>query len=168
MGYGLPGAIGASFAKPGTRVVCFTGDGSLQMNIQELVTVIHHRLPVKILLLNNHGHSMVQQTQEMWLGGKYYATSIDGGLAFPDFVAVARAYGFPADTLDRNADIPAKLAQALEADGPYFLNIEIAPEHRVIPQVKFGRPNEDADPLLERKEFLANMIIAPLPVSLKD
>jgi acetolactate synthase-1/2/3 large subunit len=168
MGYGLPGAIGASFAKPGTRVVCFTGDGSLQMNIQELVTVIHHRLPVKILLLNNHGHSMVQQTQEMWLGGKYYATSIEGGLAFPDFVAVARAYGFPADTLDRNADIPAKLAQALEAEGPYFLNIEIAAEHRVIPQVKFGRPNEDADPLLERKEFLANMIVAPLPVSLKD
>ncbi len=167
MGYGLPGAIGACFARPGRRVVCVAGDGSLQMNIQELVTVIRHHLPVKILLINNHGHSMVQQTQEMWLKGHYYATSVEGGLAFPDFVAVARAYGFPADTLERNADIPAKLAVALNSEGPYFLNIEVDTRHRVIPQVKYGRPNEDADPLLDRAEFLANMIVPPLPVSLQ-
>jgi acetolactate synthase-1/2/3 large subunit len=167
MGYGLPGAIGACFAKPGRRVICITGDGSLQMNIQELVTVIRHNLPVKILLINNHGHSMVQQTQEMWLQSHYYATSIEGGLAFPDFVAVARAYGFPAETLALNADIPARLDAALVADGPYFLNIEINSKHRVIPQVKFGRPNEDADPLLGREEFLENMIVKPLPVSLQ-
>jgi acetolactate synthase-1/2/3 large subunit len=167
MGYGLPGAIGAAFARPGGRVICMTGDGSLQMNIQELATVIRHRLPVKIFLVNNHGHSMVQQTQEMWLGGHYYATSVEGGLAFPDFVAVARAYGFPVETLEFNADIPAKLARTLDSDGPAFLNIEVDPGHRVIPQVKFGRPNEDADPLLDRAEFLANMIVKPMPVSLQ-
>jgi len=167
MGYGLPGAIGACFARPGRRVICVGGDGSLQMNIQELITVIHHRLPVKILLINNHGHSMVQQTQEMWLKGRYYATSVEGGLAFPDFVAVARAYGFPAETVDRNADLPAKLAAALAGDGPYFLNVEVDSRHRVVPQVKYGRPNEDADPLLDRAEFLENMIVPPLPVSLK-
>jgi acetolactate synthase-1/2/3 large subunit len=137
------------------------------MNIQELATVIRHRLPVKIFLVNNHGHSMVQQTQEMWLGGHYYATSVEGGLAFPDFVAVARAYGFPVETLEFNADIPAKLARTLDSDGPAFLNIEVDPGHRVIPQVKFGRPNEDADPLLDRAEFLANMIVKPMPVSLQ-
>jgi acetolactate synthase-1/2/3 large subunit len=165
MGYAMPGAIGAAFARPGARIICIGGDGSMQMNIQELITVIHHRLPIKIILINNHGHSMVQQTQEMWLGGNYYATSVEGGLAFPDFVAVARAYGFPAETVEWNADVPAKLAQAMAADGPYFLNVEVDAKHRVIPQVKFGRPNEDADPLLERKEFLANMIVEPLAVS---
>jgi len=167
MGYGLPGAIGACFAQPGRRVICVTGDGALHMNIQELATVIRHRLPVKVLLMNNHGHSMVQQTQEMWLKGNYYATSVKGGLPDPDFVAIARAYGFPADTLALTADIPAKLGAALAGDGPYFLNIDIKPSHRLSPQVKYGRPNEDADPLLERGEFLRNMIVQPLPVSLK-
>jgi acetolactate synthase-1/2/3 large subunit len=167
MGYGLPGAMGASFAKPGQRVICITGDGSIQMNIQELITIVHHRLPVKIILINNHGHSMVQQTQEMWLGGHYHATSVEGGLSFPDFVAVARAYGFATETLELNADVPAKLRQMLESEGPFFLNVEIDGKHRVIPQVKFGRPNEDADPLLERTEFLKNMIVKPLPVSLQ-
>lgn len=167
MGYSLPGAIGASFARPGRRIICIAGDGSLQMNIQELITVIRHQLPIKIFLFNNHGHSMVQQTQEMWLGAKYYATSIDGGLAFPDFVAVAKAYGFPAARVRRNAEIDNMLAEALASDGPYFLDIDIDPGHRVVPQVKFGRPNEDADPLLSREEFLANMIVSPLPVSLQ-
>jgi acetolactate synthase-1/2/3 large subunit len=165
MGYGLPGAIGASYARPGRRIVCVCGDGSLQMSIQELATVMRHGLPVKILLLNNRGHAMVRQTQEMWLGSNYYATSVEGGLASPDFAAIARAYGFPTDTLSRNADIAEKLGLTLSGDGPAFLNIEIAPEHGVVPQVKFGRPNEDADPPLDRKEFLANMIVKPLPVS---
>jgi acetolactate synthase-1/2/3 large subunit len=102
----------------------------------------------------------------MWLGGNYYATSVEGGLASPDFVAVARAYGFPAASVELNAELPAKLAEMLASDGPYFLNIEVDRKQRVSPQVKYGRPNEDADPLLERKEFLANMIIDPLPVSL--
>lgn len=168
MGYGLPGAIGACFAKPGQRVICVTGDGALQMNIQELATVVRHRLPVKVLLINNHGHSMVQQTQEMWLKGNYYATSVAGGLPDPDFAAIARAYGFPTDTLRLNAEIPAKVMAALADDGPYFLTIEVDPRHRLTPQVKYGRPNEDADPLLPREEFLANMIVKPLPVSLKD
>lgn len=165
MGYGLPGAIGASFARPGQRVVCVSGDGSLQMSIQELATVVRHNLPVKILLLNNRGHAMVRQTQEMWLGGNFYATSFDGGLANPDFAAIARAYGLRTDTLVLNADIAAKLVEALGGEGPSFLEIEIDPGHRVTPQVKFGRPNEDADPLLERSEFMANMIVKPLPVS---
>jgi len=165
MGYGLPGAIGASFARPGKRVICITGDGSLQMAIQELATIAHHNLPVKILLFNNKGHGMVRQTQDQWLGGNYYATSPQAGLACPDFVAVARAYGFRADNLALNADIGQKLTTTLNFEGPAFLNIEINPEQRVIPQVKFGRPNEDADPLLDRNEFFENMIVNYLPVS---
>ena len=167
MGYGLPGAMGACFARPGQRVICVTGDGALHMNIQELATIIRHRLPVKVILINNHGHSMVQQTQEMWLKGDYHATSVEGGLPDPDFVAIARAYGFPVDTLRLNEEIPAKIAAALASDGPYFLNVEVLSSHRLSPQAKYGRPNEDAEPLLPRDEFLANMIVQPLPVSLQ-
>ncbi len=168
MGYGLPGAIGAAFARPGERIILVTGDGSLQLNIQEMATVMRHQLPIKCLLINNHGHSMVQQTQEMWLGAKYYATSVEGGLAFPDSSAVARAYGFPTETLLWNNEVEEKLSLAVRSEGPFFLNIEIDPKHRVIPQAQFGRPNEDASPLLDRAEFLSNMIVKPLPVSLQD
>lgn len=168
MGYGLPAAIGAVFAAPGKRVICVAGDGSLQMNIQELITVIRHNLPIKILLINNHGHGMVKQTQEQWLGGNYHATSVEGGLAFPDFVAVANAYGFPTATIERNSELLNVLKKSLDDPSPFFLNLEISPLHRVLPQVQYGRPNEDAGPLLERKEFISNMIVCPLNVSLEE
>jgi acetolactate synthase-1/2/3 large subunit len=167
MGYGLPAAIGACFARPGKRTVLVTGDGSLQMSIFELATVARHRLPVKILLFNNQGHGMVRQTQDQWLGSNYYATSVEGGLPAPDFVALARAHGIEADTLKLNADIKTKLARALVSDGPAFLNVEVDPKARVQPQVKFGRPNEDGEPLLSREEFMANMLVKPLPASLE-
>lgn len=167
MGYGLPAAVGACFARPGRRTILVTGDGSLQMSIYELATIVRHRLPVKILMFNNQGHGMVRQTQDQWLGSHYYATSVEGGLAAPDFVAVARAHGIAAATLTLNADIPKKLAAALAGDGPAFLNVEVDPKSRVQPQVKFGRPNEDGEPLLPRDEFLANMLVKPLPASLQ-
>lgn len=167
MGWGLPAAIGAALARPGKRIVLVAGDGSLQMNLQELVTVTRHDLPVKVLLFNNHGHGMVQQTQEMWLGSKYYATSVEGGLAFPDFEKVAEAYGYPVFSVDRNEDLPKVLSQAVAAEGYSFTNIEISADARVIPQVQFGRPNEDSSPMLDRKEFLENMLVEPLPVSQK-
>lgn len=168
MGYGLPGAIGASFAHPGRNILCISGDGSLQMSIQELATVARHRLPVKIILLNNRGHAMVRQTQEMWLQGNYYATSTEGGLPNPDFAAIARAYGLRTGNLALNADIGAALGDMLRDHEPCLLNVDLDPDHRVVPQVKYGRPNEDADPLLDRDEFLANMIVKPMPVSLKN
>jgi acetolactate synthase-1/2/3 large subunit len=166
MGWALPAAIGASLALGRRPVVCVTGDGSLQMNIQELATAVRHHLPVKIFLLNNHGYSMIQQTQDQWLGSKYLASSVEGGLAFPDFGKVAAAYGFRTLHLDRNDALAEGLRAALGAEGPVFCNVEVRAEHRVIPQVKFGRPNEDAEPFLGREEFLKNMIVQPLDVSL--
>lgn len=168
MGYALPAAIGVSFAKGQAPVTCVVGDGSLQMNIQELATIVRHRLPIKIFLINNHGYSMVQQTQEQWLGGRYEATTVEGGLAFPDFVKVAEAYGIPTLTLDRNADAAACLARAFAMSGPVFCNVEIRSDYRVIPQVKFGRPIEDGEPLLPRAEFFANMIVEPTAASSVD
>ena len=165
MGWALPASIGASFALDGKRIICVTGDGSLQMNIQELATVIRHKLPVKIILINNQGYSMIQQTQDQWMDSHYLASSVAGGLAFPDFVKVAKAYGFRTVNITKNAELPAKLKEVIDCDGPVFCNIEIAAKYRVIPQVKFGRPNEDPEPLLDRKEFFENMIVKPLETS---
>jgi acetolactate synthase-1/2/3 large subunit len=165
MGYALPAAIGASFANDHGQVTCVAGDGSLQMNIQELATVMRHKLPIKIFLLNNHGYSMVQQTQEQWLDGRYEGTTVEGGLAFPDWTAVAKAYGFPTLTIDKNADLPSTISRIFDIDGPVFCNVELRPQHRVVPQVRFGRPLEDPEPFLERDEFIQNMIVEPLEVS---
>lgn len=167
MGYGLPASIGASIGLDRRPVTCVSGDGSLQMNIQELATVVRHKLPIKIFLLNNHGFSMIQQTQDQWLGSRYEASTVEGGLAFPDFVKVAKAYGYKTRTIRSNRNMGKTIREVLGSDGPAFCNVEIRPEHRVIPQVKFGRPIEDSEPLLERKEFLENMIVKPAEASLK-
>jgi len=165
MGYGLPAAIGASFALNKKMVVCISGDGGLQMNIQELATVVRHQLPIKIILLNNHGYSMIQQTQQQWLGARYHASSVSGGLAFPDFVKVARAYGFKTLSIAKNEELVTKLRKVFTLPGPVFCNVEIPARHGMIPQVKFGRPIEDSEPLLDRKEFLHNMIVPAMDVS---
>lgn len=168
MGWGLPASIGASFAMDKHPITLVTGDGSLQMSLYELATVIRHQLPIKIFLINNHGYSMIQQTQDQWLDSRYVATTVDSGLAFPDFVKVAQAYGFTTFNLTRNRDLQGGIREALAATGPVFCNLEIRRERRVIPQVKFGRPIEDPEPLLDRQEFLANMIVKPLPESLVE
>jgi acetolactate synthase-1/2/3 large subunit len=167
MGYSLPASIGASFALNKQRVICTSGDGGLQMNLQELVTIIRHELPIKIFLMNNCGYSMIQQTQDQWLDSRYEASTIDGGLAFPDFEKVAASYGYKVLSIKSNNGINDLVREALDSPGPVFCNVEIKAEHRVIPQVKFGRPIEDPEPYLERKEFLENMIVKPLNVSLE-
>lgn len=168
MGWALPAAVGASFADPPTPVVCVSGDGSLMMNIQEMATVARHELPIKLVLVNNGGHSMIQQTQDQWLGSRYLASTVEGGLAFPDFGRVARGFGWETRRITRNAELAAGLAAALDTPGPVLVDVEIPAAHRVVPQVKFGRPNEDPEPLLPREEFLAQMIVAPLPCSRDD
>lgn len=167
MGYALPASIGASFALAKKPVICVTGDGGLQVNIQELATVIRHKLPIKIFLFNNHGYSMIRQTQDQWFCSRYEASSIESGLAFPDFIKVAKAYGYKAVNIRKAKDMRQGIKETLCSDGPVLCNIEIHPEHRVIPQVKFGRAIEDAEPLLDRKRFLDSMIVEPHKASLK-
>ena len=127
MGYGLPAAIGAAFAT-GRRVVLLTGDGGLSVNIGELATLAHHALPVKVILFENRAHAMCEQTQRQWLDGRYAATS-EPDLAFPDFEAVAHAYGLSIDTT---------LEALLKDDAPAFISLRIPPEQGVSPQIKFG------------------------------
>jgi acetolactate synthase I/II/III large subunit len=166
MGYAVPAAVGISLAKAGQQVICVVGDGALQMNVQELATVAYHRLPLKIFVLDNQGYGMIQQTQDQWFNGRYFASSPAGGLGFPDFVALAQAYGIPARALRSNQEVNQQIPEILAAEGPQLCNIVISPAERVAPQVKYGRGIEDGEPLLPREEFLANMIIPPLPGSL--
>jgi acetolactate synthase I/II/III large subunit len=155
----LPASIGASFAKNRSEIICVTGDGSLQMNLQELATVVRHKLPIKIFLINNHGYSMIRQTQDQWLGSSYIASSVEGGLPEVDFCKIAQAYDFHTISISKNDQINKAIDAVLRKKGPVFCNVEINHDHRVNPQVKYGRPNEDSEPLLERKEFLKNMLV---------
>ena len=169
MGYALPGAVGAAFALgKGRRVICVAGDGGLMMNLQEMATVKQHRLPVKLFLMNNAGYSMIQQTQEQWLQSRYYAASAEGGLSFPDFDLLAKSCGFGVTGISENAEVDRQVADSLAMDGPVLCNVRISPKHRVLPQSRFGRPIEDAEPLLPRAEFRSNMIVEPMAVSLAD
>ncbi len=163
----LPAAIGGCLALGGKPVTCVDGDGSLMLNLQEFATIKRHRLPIRLFVVNNAGYSMVQQTQEQWLGSSYHATSYEGGLDFPDFCLVAQSFGIPAVRIEENSDVEQVVAEVMESDGPILCDVLIPREHRVIPQCKYGRPIEDSEPLLERREFLENMIVKPMAESLE-
>lgn len=157
MGWALPAAIGASLALNKKRVICVVGDGSLMMNIQELSTVAHHKLPIKLFVLNNGGYSMVQQTEEQWLDGKHCGTT-ESGLSFPYFAGVAAASGWPAvHNLDANKFVPDAIKAVLASEGPALCDVRIPSSHRIAPKMRAGFPLEDAEPRLPREEFEAQM-----------
>lgn len=167
MGWALPAAIGAALALPDTPICCVVGDGSLMMNIQELATLRYHNLPVRVILLDNGGYSMVRQTEQQWLGGVNVGTSKESGLGFPDFIALAKSFGLKTAEVTKNSDVVQALKQIFSEPGPVFARVEIPSEKGVVPQVAFGYPIEDSEPHLPREEFLRNMKVQPLPVSLK-
>ena len=108
---------------------------------------------------------MIQQTQDQWLSSKYIASSNEGGLSFPNYSDIAKAYNMQYFVLDESKNIDQILGAFINSKGSNFLNIKIPQEARVSPQVKFGRPNEDMEPLLPRDVFMKNMIVEPLSVS---
>ena len=140
MGFGLPAAIGAALALPDRRVVCFTGDGSLLMNIQELATAAEEQVDVKIVLLNNAHLGLVRQQQQLFYGGRYHASRFH---AEPDFAAIARGFGIAAHDLGATAEPHAMLARALGEPGPCLVNVPIARDANVYPMVPPGAPNRE-------------------------
>jgi acetolactate synthase I/II/III large subunit len=140
MGFGLPAAIGAALAEPERTVVCFTGDGSLLMNLQELATAAEEEVEVKIILLNNRHLGLVRQQQQLFYGGRYHASRFD---AAPDFAAIARGFHVAATDLEGAADPLATLASALRTPGPCLINVPIAAEANVYPMVPPGAANRD-------------------------
>ncbi|HOD85987.1 MAG TPA: biosynthetic-type acetolactate synthase large subunit [Methanoculleus sp.] len=134
MGYGFPAAIGAHFARPDETVVDVAGDGSFQMNIQELATVAHNNIPVKVVILNNMYLGMVRQWQELFYDRRYAYTE----LSPVDFVKVANAYGVEGIRVEEKADVREALETALSHDGPFVLDFRIEREENVFPMVPAG------------------------------
>jgi acetolactate synthase-1/2/3 large subunit len=141
MGFGLPAAIGAALAEPTATTVCFTGDGSLLMNIQELATLAELDLNVKIVLLDNAALGLVRQQQELFYRKRFVASLF----AQPsNFVSIAHAFGIPAVDLERKARPEEALRRAIVSDGPALIRVPIAAEHHVLPMVAPGAANTEA------------------------
>ncbi|MGB4506497.1 MAG: biosynthetic-type acetolactate synthase large subunit [Candidatus Methanoculleus thermohydrogenotrophicum] len=134
MGYGFPAAIGAHFARPDLPVFDIAGDGSFQMNIQELGTVAHHTIPVKVVILNNMYLGMVRQWQELFYDRRYAYTELPP----VDFVKIAHAYGIEGIMVDEKEDVLEALQAALATDGPFVLDFRIEREENVFPMVPAG------------------------------
>ncbi len=135
MGYGLPAAIGAQVAHPDKLVVCVSGDASVLMNIQELATATQHQTPVKVVLCNNGHMGMVRQWQELIHEGRY---SHSYNASLPDFVALAKAFGWGAARVEDPADLPAALAACMAYDGPFFLDVVVLAQENCFPMMPAG------------------------------
>jgi len=142
MGYGLPAAIGAQIAHPDKTVVCVSGDASILMNIQELSTAMQHRTPVKVILSNNGYMGMVRQWQELIHGGRYSHSYTE---ALPDFVAVARGFGWQARTVSRREDLEAAIAECLASPGAFFLDVHVSPEANCFPMIPAGAGHHEVN-----------------------
>ena len=165
MGYDLPAAIGAAFAHPGKRVICVAGDGSIQMNIQELQTVVHHHLPLKIFVLNNSGYLSMRMTESSFFG-RLTGESAASGVSLPDMVKIACAYGIPSTRVDRQSQL-SQIDLALAAEGPALIDVVLDPHQefeprsraRQLPDGRIASPElEDMYPFLGETELMDNMI----------
>jgi acetolactate synthase-1/2/3 large subunit len=140
MGFGLPAAIGAALAYPTRTVVCFSGDGSLLMNIQELVTAVEEDVNVKIILMNNNSLGLVQQQQDLFYGGRIFASDYQARV---DFSTIARGFGMTVYDLATATDLYSTLARALSTPGPCLIHARIDPQEKVYPMVPPGAANKD-------------------------
>lgn len=174
MGYALPAALGASVARGGGRVICITGDGSLQMNMQELLTIAHEKLPVKIFIFNNHGYASIKTTQHNYFSDRYVGVDDKSGVALPDILKVADLYSIKGMRIDRTDQVEDCINEALAHQGPVLVDVVCSPDQLIIPTVfskkrddgtMVSLPLEDMFPFLDREKFKANMLVEPLPES---
>lgn len=168
MGSGLPESIGACYGSGKRRVLCLCGDGSMQLNIQELETIRHHDLPIKIFITDNSGYLSIRHTQKEFLEANYVGSAAAGGVSLPDYARVAAAYGLPVVTISRQEDLGQGLKETLSTPGPAVCIVKCSPEQEVIPRQGFDRkpdgtfaprPLEDMAPFLDRPEFAKAMQI---------
>jgi acetolactate synthase-1/2/3 large subunit len=166
MGYDLPAAVGAAVARGGKRVICLAGDGSIQLNLQELQTVVHHQLPVKIFVLNNDGYLSIRQTQSNFFH-LLVGEGPKSGVSFPNFVKLAAAYGLPAVSIHTAEDFPL-LRDVLGQPGPVLCEVMLDPaqefeprlKSKQLPDGKIVTPSmEDMFPFLDSEELESNLLI---------
>ena len=170
MGYDLPAAIGASIASPTTEIICLAGDGSLQMNIQELATVAQYQLPIKLFYLNNDGYISMKQTQDNFFGRRVGADK-ESGVSFPDINKIADANNLPFKRISNDLNLKKEIQAVLAMKGPVICEVILPTQYNFAPKLSSERkpdgrmvskPMEDMYPFLSREEFLENMIITPI------
>ncbi|MBQ0145554.1 MAG: thiamine pyrophosphate-binding protein [Lachnospiraceae bacterium] len=175
MGYGLPAAVGAFCANQDTGeydkdIICLTGDGSIQMNLQELETVIFHKMNIKIFIINNGGYHSIRQTQKKFFGDRPLVGigEDSGDLGFPDMEKLAWAYGFPYVKISTNSELKDKVAETLAAEGPVICEVYVTHDQNFEPKSSGKKmpdgtiqspPLEDLEPFLPEEEMDENMII---------
>jgi acetolactate synthase-1/2/3 large subunit len=157
MGYALPASIGASIGsdKP---VICIDGDGGFQMNIQELQTIKHYNLPVKIFILNNRCYGIIKQFQDAYFDSRYIATE-GKDYSSPKFSDVAKAYGIHSVVIDVNSNLDEEIKGVMSHDGPVLCEVMIDVNQKLTPKLEFGNPLEDMSPYMTDEELEENMIV---------
>lgn len=165
MGYGFPAAIGACVGKKGKRVVCVDGDGSFQMNLQELQTVVYNKMNLKIIYLNNNGYHSIRQTQNNLFQPPLVGVCDGNGLSFPEAKRLAYAYGIPFVQIDSLEKIQDKLKEVLEMGGPVFCEVVVDPKQNFEPKLSskvlpdgtiVSPPIDDMYPFLDKDEYKKN------------
>ena len=168
MGFGLPGAIGASFALDRGEVMCLNCDGGMMLNLQELQTVVHHRLPIKIFVFNNDGYLMIKHTQNALFKTSYVGTNKASGISCPDFTKIGAAFGMPTYQIHRWEECDSVLNQVQAEKGPVICEVFMFPEQLFSPKLSLvvrddgslvSPPLEDLSPLLPRETIAQAMIV---------
>ena len=158
MGYSMPATIGAYLADKTKNVICTIGDGSMQMNIQELATISHFNLPIKIFVINNKGYGLIKQTQDTWLDSRRVGVDSRSGLAMPNLIKIANAYGIKTVEINNHKEMDKKLRGVLKSKFPVLCDVKVDEKQKVIPKLEFGREIQDLSPRLNQEEMNLNMI----------
>ena len=162
MGYGFPAAIGACVARKGERVICIDGDGSFQMNLQELQTVVYNHLNIKIVILNNNGYHSIRQTQTNLFEPPLIGVSDENGISFPNMEKIAYAYGIEYRKIDNLYEIEEKIDLAINTEGPVIIEAILDPSQnfepklssKVMPDGTIESPQiDDMFPFIDRDEY---------------
>ena len=167
MGWGLPAAVGACIANGKRRVICIAGDGGLQMTIQELATVMHHKLPIKLFVYNNGGYLTIKQAQEVGFEGRLMGCNKETGLSFPDIVKIGEAYKIKVVRISSHENLKEKVREIIDNEGPAICELLLDHNQPQIPKaIPIKMPDgttkqtkfEDMYPFLDREELKENMI----------
>jgi len=168
MGYDLPAAIGAYYAAPDKQIICLAGDGSIQMNLQEMQTIVHNKIPLKIFLINNNGYHSIRQTQTNFFGKPLVGCEPENGVSFPPMGKIAKAYGIKYLKCNRNSQLVETIDQTLKNKDTIICEVVVDPEQPFAPRASskklpdgrmVSRPLEDMAPFLSEAELNNNMLI---------
>jgi acetolactate synthase-1/2/3 large subunit len=171
MGYCLPAAIGACFSLGKRPIVLITGDGSIQMNIQELQTISFHNLPIKIFVLNNGGYHAIRMTQNTYFEGRHIGSGPEYGVGVSNIGKIAEAYGLPSTRIDNESVLPSRIREIFSRPGPLVCEVPMDPHQTLNPKLSsvvtpegkmVSKPLEDMYPFLDRDKLHAEMIVKPL------